>query len=286
MRLGGTACQFSRLTLCAIHKDKVINLQRLPIQSRRRDQKTMCIHACRKAALGADQQALTTTAVHEISERPAEFSLPRRSGLGGNRIKIDASLGGQFQLVIVQVVDRTDLVCLHECLAGKLECFETLERIIQAVSSNNHAVIFQNDALTALRKGRRDVVAQLLGARACIGCKSDFAANGMSLMKQSRIGCHAANAERYQSDRVRVDNCLNVGSDLIDRLMKGELRRRRMWAFGGSIGMDANDIASRQIAFVDAGGRNPNVAIWHHESKDCRRMSSSFGTDRSDPSSA
>ena len=79
-------------------------------------------------------------------------------------------------------------------------------------------------------------------------------------MKQPRIRRLPTNAEGDQRNRVGMDDRSNVGADIVDRLMKRKLRRRRMGPFQCPIGLDANDVVARQVAFVDTSRRDPDVA--------------------------
>jgi hypothetical protein len=83
----------------------------------------------------------------------------------------------------------------------------------------------------------------------------------MRLMKQSRAGHLAANAKCHQCDGMGVHDRENLGARFVDRFMKWKLRRRRVQAIGCPIGSNADNVLASQVAFVDAGRRNPDIAI-------------------------
>ena len=121
-------------------------------------------------------------------------------------------------------------------------------------------MVLKNNAVASLSKRRRNVQPQLLTAGASIGRETNFAANRVRLMKQTRVGCLTTNTECYQRDWVRMYHRSNIRSRFIDRFVKWKLRRRWVQPFDRSIGAHTYNIASREVALVDAGRRNPDIA--------------------------
>jgi hypothetical protein len=58
---------------------------------------------------------------------------------------------------------------------------------------------------------------------------------------------------------VRVHNGFDVGTNRINRSVKGKFRRRRMAAIDVSTGANADDVAASQIALIDSCWRNPDI---------------------------
>ena len=76
-----------------------------------------------------------------------------------------------------------------------------------------------------------------------------------------RIGNYARQAEGHQRRRMRVHDRPQIGAGAINVPMERKLRRRLMRADDRAIGLHLHDIVARERAFVDAGGRNPDIAV-------------------------
>src|SRR5690606_39099931 len=129
-----------------------------------------------------------------VAVRRARFELGQRSDHGA----------GHRQLLVAQVLHFTQLPRPDHRSRGELERFEALKGARQRVAAHDDAMVLKHDTVMPLGEAGGDVVAELAAAWQRVGRKTDFAANMMCLVKQPCVRRLPADAERDQSDWMRV----------------------------------------------------------------------------------
>ena len=242
-------------------ENEIFEFDGAAVQAARRDEKRILIESSGKTARLTDQETLLVSAADEVSQLTPSLSF---AAIGRVSIKFPKSrkpFPRSLELFVVQIVHLAELARLDDGLGREFEHFKTVESLWHIGAAYGDTVVFKNDAVEVLLEDGSNLLAQGGASRQAIGSKASRAADVAGLVKEARIRNLSDDAESNQGDRMRMHDGSKVRSNGIDRLVKRQLGRGRMNAFGCAIGPNADNVLSAQAALVDARGRDPDVSI-------------------------
>ena len=153
------------------------------------------------------------------------------------------------------------LTCQHLKLRRIIECFKLLKGSKHIRCTNANAVVLQQRDIAPRFKHLSNFHAELLAAWNRIDRKFYVSAYVSYRRDQVKVWELADNGKRYKRRWVRVQNCIQIQAQMINRPMERQFGRWLMLSFADSVRTDTDDVFSAECTLVNAGRSNPNVPL-------------------------
>ena len=174
-------------------------------------------------------------------------------GRGDGTVDVDLVLGqapGCAQLLGVDLQPTAEV--------QGLEGHEGAEQILVA---DDHAVVLHHDRVVALFKLGGDVLAQLLAAGHLILGVGHLATDLAGVGDQRDVRDLAGQAEGHQRRRMGMQYALQIRAAAVNFAVEGQLDGGLVGPDDGAVGLDLTHVGPGEVALVDAGRRDPDVAV-------------------------
>ena len=122
-------------------------------------------------------------------------------------------------------------------------------------------MIFHHHAVRPLGEFRGNNIAECLAAGNIVFGKRDLSANRLTAGDQAGIRAFPHQAERDERGRMRMKNGFRVGTQFVNRAVERQFHARTVFADNLTIRFDHHNIIRPQSAFVNAAGRDPDIAV-------------------------
>ena len=262
MQQRGAAGGLALLAHTVLDAHDVLRLKVLSVHVVGRDQEGAVREALGERALRAVEQALIVGAVNELAHIAARGALLAADLAGDERVQRRMSLGGvQIDLGLRQLVGRADLARVDFDAAAEVQRFKGHEGVEQILRAAANAVVFHHDGVIALGELAGEVFAQLFAAGHLVLGHGHLAADLRDAGHKAGVGDLAGEGERHQRRRMGVQYGVEVGAQSVNIAVEGQLDRGLVRADDLAVLCDAHDVIAGEAALVDAGGRDPDVAV-------------------------
>ena len=137
----------------------------------------------------------------------------------------------------------------------------------QVACAADDAVVFHHDGVVPLGEFLGNVFAKLRAAGHVVLRHRHAAAYECRVGNQVDVGDLPCQGEGHQRRGMGVQHTVKVGPERIDLLMERQLHRGLVRPKDRAVRLYAVDICAGQVALVNAGGRDPDIAVFVADGK-------------------